>query len=584
LNEPIMEKFSWLTRDMTVNDAPGNKVIIKGPALFSVEKYFGQGVSKNLRRYVQDELTRSARTLKGAPIDVNHEISVWEERKAKGLTVGPKPTQKGNVIYGEEEDGQIEYVAEINHKEYVSKVRDTFKVRKGLMKESEYIDKWGKKPLLGVSVDAQFHALVCSKCGQKFFDIDEYKHHMVDVEVLKNFEWEPHYLTFERLSLVEPPEQPGVVGADFQVVETVQNSPQKLIETLAKTAEEEEKYRMSKIAVEKQESIAFGRAGIITSLREAVEEALKPQQTSEEPKSPASIVEKEPEKVEEAHYPWDQCVADRMAEGHDRKSAENIYGAIKAHSISHTAKPIEKLNINETAPKMKLGEPFAGYVDFADCVSKNSDKSNPEAYCGHIKHQTEHETFFKQKVADKLNELVGILNSPHELPVQEWLKAIPKDDVSWKKEVNEIREVMPKPYDDTTVKSEIKAVKETIPKPYDDTPTKATLKEVTDKLSVFEAKFKEYDTIKDAVQVADKNILEVKKGFDEKLSKLEKENAVLRENQKIKETVELSLKEQLDKQQIDIDNFKEWRKSQSQFKGKTKEIEQPKPPDLSWSP
>jgi len=40
----------------------------------------------------------------------------------------------------------------------------------------------------------------------------------------------------------------------------------------------------------------------------------------------------------------------------------------------------------------KLGEPcMAGtdYVDFADCVAKNQDKADPEAYCGAIKAQTE---------------------------------------------------------------------------------------------------------------------------------------------------------------------------------------------------
>ena len=31
--------------------------------------------------------------------------------------------------------------------------------------------------------------------------------------------------------------------------------------------------------------------------------------------------------------------------------------------------------------------PFAGYEDFADCVSKNQDKEDPDAYCGKIKHQ-----------------------------------------------------------------------------------------------------------------------------------------------------------------------------------------------------
>lgn len=33
--------------------------------------------------------------------------------------------------------------------------------------------------------------------------------------------------------------------------------------------------------------------------------------------------------------------------------------------------------------------PFAGYKDFADCVAKNKDKGDPEAYCGSIKNKTE---------------------------------------------------------------------------------------------------------------------------------------------------------------------------------------------------
>jgi len=34
-------------------------------------------------------------------------------------------------------------------------------------------------------------------------------------------------------------------------------------------------------------------------------------------------------------------------------------------------------------------KPFAGYKDFADCVSQNQDKDNPEAYCGSIQTQVE---------------------------------------------------------------------------------------------------------------------------------------------------------------------------------------------------
>jgi hypothetical protein len=38
---------------------------------------------------------------------------------------------------------------------------------------------------------------------------------------------------------------------------------------------------------------------------------------------------------------------------------------------------------------MRKGAPFADYSDFEDCVSKNSDKDDPNAYCGYIKHKVE---------------------------------------------------------------------------------------------------------------------------------------------------------------------------------------------------
>lgn len=38
---------------------------------------------------------------------------------------------------------------------------------------------------------------------------------------------------------------------------------------------------------------------------------------------------------------------------------------------------------------MRKGGPFAGYDDFDDCVSKNQDADDPEAYCGSIKHKVE---------------------------------------------------------------------------------------------------------------------------------------------------------------------------------------------------
>jgi hypothetical protein len=33
--------------------------------------------------------------------------------------------------------------------------------------------------------------------------------------------------------------------------------------------------------------------------------------------------------------------------------------------------------------------PFAGYKNFKDCVSKNSDKKDPQAYCAEIQRRSE---------------------------------------------------------------------------------------------------------------------------------------------------------------------------------------------------
>ena len=49
---------------------------------------------------------------------------------------------------------------------------------------------------------------------------------------------------------------------------------------------------------------------------------------------------------------------------------------------------------------MRKGAPFAGYEDFDDCTSKNSDKDDSDAYCGEIKHRTEDKKESRRRRAD----------------------------------------------------------------------------------------------------------------------------------------------------------------------------------------
>lgn len=49
-------------------------------------------------------------------------------------------------------------------------------------------------------------------------------------------------------------------------------------------------------------------------------------------------------------------------------------------------------NVSPATPRTaeaRMAEPFADYADFDDCVTKNSDKDDPDAYCASIKQQTE---------------------------------------------------------------------------------------------------------------------------------------------------------------------------------------------------
>jgi len=53
------------------------------------------------------------------------------------------------------------------------------------------------------------------------------------------------------------------------------------------------------------------------------------------------------------------------------------------------AASLKKKGWSVIPPPDLLMKPMGDYADFADCVSKNHDKENPEAYCGAIKHQIE---------------------------------------------------------------------------------------------------------------------------------------------------------------------------------------------------
>ena len=51
--------------------------------------------------------------------------------------------------------------------------------------------------------------------------------------------------------------------------------------------------------------------------------------------------------------------------------------------------------------------PFAGYKDFKDCVRKNQDKRNPEAYCASIMRKVEGKMIDDPQPTECLKCLLG---------------------------------------------------------------------------------------------------------------------------------------------------------------------------------
>jgi hypothetical protein len=56
------------------------------------------------------------------------------------------------------------------------------------------------------------------------------------------------------------------------------------------------------------------------------------------------------------------------------------------------------------------GDPFGGYKNFSECVEKNKDKDNPEAYCGSIKAKTEKKDMFKAVLENMKSEIDAVLS------------------------------------------------------------------------------------------------------------------------------------------------------------------------------
>ena len=473
----IKESFEWMAApEFQVVNTGKNKVTIRGVA---VKK--GQ-ISRNKRKYVDEELKMAARTWIGKPVTINH--APWN----KTHPMYDSHKVAGNVRWMEYNKGALEYQIDINKQPYVDMFRNK------------------SVQVQGVSIEADYIYNRCSHCGKQFYTQEEFEHHMVNEEFIKNFNYEPHQMLGRAVSVVLSPEEPGVQGTTIDLMEKYQRPKFKgfsqLLETVITTKKETSKYMTAikgKAAISPQQRITMHKAKKMMEQEEpptppcpegyhevegkcvkdepvAEQEAPSPPcpdgwhevegkcvkdvTEQEEPPSPPCPegwheVEgkcvKDLQEQEEAPSPpcpegWHEadgkCVKDTVTEqeeghvvspepettageeptlepkcpeGFHREGEDCVVDAPPAAELELPAAPMpvipaetppspapvppgttataEIVSPKVTLPKLlKLGEPFASYTDFADCVAKNPDKEDPEAFCASIKQKVEGES------------------------------------------------------------------------------------------------------------------------------------------------------------------------------------------------
>ena len=137
---PIKESYSWIVPEWTTEALGKDSIKVKGIALTS------DVISKNRRKYLDEELKMAARTLSGKPLTLNHNDKLI----------------LGHVVHAEYENGAIEYIGQVKREPYVTMLRNH------------------DPKVKGVSVQAGFTHLRCSQidCREKFFSEKAWRLHM----------------------------------------------------------------------------------------------------------------------------------------------------------------------------------------------------------------------------------------------------------------------------------------------------------------------------------------------------------------------------------------------------------------------
>lgn len=434
MNEPLMESFNWLTPELKIVDSGKNSVKIRGIALRS------NTISKNGRKYVDEELQKAARTWIGKPFTVNHAPPTKVDAERQRVPFDPSKII-GNIEWMEhDDDGKLEYVAVVNKQPYVDMVR-----------------MYGRNPkessIRGVSVEANFLHNLCPEClkrgvEKRFYDEPSFHKHMSEEHFIKTDPTsEPHGIIGQALSLVLAPEEPGVAGTTIELMETEQHGLSRLLETVIKveTENEEEGRKMEeklrgKAALSEEIRIGIGKGMLKPTV--PIVEAVTPTQTVQNVPitilddttkvgiKPKESLTKENLKIAEPCSPeLKACVDDLIAQGRPEDSAWAICRSKIGETKLGNILPIKKLELAEqkTPTFEELRKEFTEETSALQIKVTRLANENNQLIMEIINGISEDQKILNENIRIVHGDLLGKIGT------------IPEDDKGWQVQIQEVK-------------------------------------------------------------------------------------------------------------------------------------------------
>jgi len=439
---PIKESFRWMTPEFKTVDSGKNTIKIKGVALK------GNAISRNNRVYVESELEKAARSWIGKPVTINHNMNEkvgtvdWAEYEDGALEYLATIKKQPYVNLLRTKSANIRGVSiEANYLH-----NQCPRCGERFYTEQEFHDHMNKVHFIKTDPTSHPHGIV-GKALSLVLSPEEPGITGTTVELMETWQNQPTISQLletvindgkERQIMTEKLRDKAVIQPIKRITadrakQLKEQEEEPKVETPLPTPPTEDQIKSDAAAEDPQSNQNPPIHPVLpasTKDPETDQAATNTGDPTPNPKQPETkVVEQdEPEQsiqCPEGYHPnadGTECVMDEQPEAEETVDENPPEQQPVPHPVPEPHKPSNpeedqaeegeqspphipaftvpeppEIKVTETTlpPKLRLGEPFSGYTDFADCVNKNQDKEDPEAYCASIKQKTEKETLIE---------------------------------------------------------------------------------------------------------------------------------------------------------------------------------------------